>query len=193
MATNLSTNIQSLAVDDFFYFFLRLRKQRIRGVVNSIRTRFPGESREQLAQRLIASHASLSLIGGALFHVPALLPGIAQVWKVLGLVGGASALTRMHLYLILEIALLYGKDIDDQARVPEMVSVVAATAAAVGAPAVAVRLFDVSPLIAIPVAGLTATAVTRLIGKTAIRHYAGEAPVLLPTPEAGTSPAPASA
>ena len=45
-----------------------------------------------------------------------------QALKILGVAGGASVLTRMHLYLIMEIALLYGKDIEDQARVPEMVA-----------------------------------------------------------------------
>jgi hypothetical protein len=48
-------------------------------------------------------------------------------FEFLGFVGGTAAITRMHLYLILEIALLYGMDIDDEARVPEMIAVVAAT------------------------------------------------------------------
>jgi hypothetical protein len=83
---------------------------------------------------------------------------------------GAAALTRLHLYLILEIALLYGKDIDDQARVPEMLAVVAATGAAAGVP-VLMRLLGLHPLLSIPVAGLTASTVTHLIGHTAIRYY----------------------
>src|SRR5262249_4986134 len=117
--------VQSLVTDDFLYFYLRLRKSRIRQLVQSLRERYKGESPEQLSRRLIASHPQLSAIGGSLVQLPLLMPGLGQVLKVLGFVGGLSAFTRAHIYLILEIALLYGRDIDDQARVPEIVGVVA--------------------------------------------------------------------
>lgn len=165
--------LQTLAQDEFLYYFLRLRKQRVRAVVSSLQVRFPAESPEQLAERLIDSHSSLSFLGGSLFHVPALLPGASQLWTVLGLAGGASVLTRMHVYLILEIALLYGRDIDDRERVPEIAAVVAATGAAVAGPAVLTSGLELNPLLAIPAAGLAATAVTRLIGKAAIARFAG--------------------
>ncbi|MBI5441200.1 MAG: hypothetical protein HY900_08315 [Deltaproteobacteria bacterium] len=175
----------SLMADDFFYFFLRLRKPRIRAVVEGLRARFPGESREGLARRLIDSHANLSLLGGTIFHAPGVLPGFGQAWRLFGLVGGASALTRMHLYLILEIALLYGKDIDDDARVPEMMAVVAATGAAVTGPALLLETFGVPALLTLPAAGLAATALTRLVGELAMEHYGKEAPAPLEEPAAG--------
>ncbi|MEJ2070376.1 MAG: hypothetical protein P8X58_08205 [Syntrophobacterales bacterium] len=106
---------QSLLTDNFFYFFLRLRKGQVRKVVETINDRFPDETLEQRARRLIEAQTSLSFLGGALLHLPMLIPGLGLALGLLGFVGGASALTRMHLYLILEIALLYGKDIDDQA------------------------------------------------------------------------------
>ena len=89
--------------------------------------------------------------------------------------GGTSALTRMHLYLILEIALLYVKDIDDQARVPEMVSVVLATGLAAGTPLL-VRALEVNPLFALPAGGLTSATAAKFIGESAIRHYTRELP-----------------
>ena len=125
---------QSMMTEDFFYFFLRLRKERIRKAVQACRTRYPDETQEGLARQLIASSSALSFMGGTLMHLPMLIPGIGQALKLLGFVGGASALTRMHLYLILEIALVYGKDIDVQERVPEMAAVVAATGLAVSRP-----------------------------------------------------------
>jgi hypothetical protein len=161
---------QSLAVDEFLYFFVQIRKHRIRTVVQGLQQRFPDETPAQLARRLIASHAELSFLGGSLLHVPMLLPGIGHVLKLLGFVTGAAALTRMHLYLILEIALLYGRDIDDAARVPEMMAVVAATGLAVSAPLLS-EVLSVTPLIAIPAAGLTATALTQMIGNAAIELY----------------------
>jgi hypothetical protein len=126
-----------------------------------------------LARRIIDSYTSVSFLGGTLMHLPFLLPGIGQALQLLGFVGGASALTRMHLYLILEIALAYGKDIDDEARVPEMVAVVAATGLAASAP-LAFQALDLNPLFALPASGLTAAGVAHLIGETAIQHYSAE-------------------
>lgn len=55
---------QSRLTDDFFYFFLRLRKDRIRKVVADVNARFPEESMEQRARRLIDGQTQLSLLGG---------------------------------------------------------------------------------------------------------------------------------
>ncbi len=178
---------QSLATDQFFYFFLRLRKQEIRRTVQALKARYPDDSPERLARRIIASHMPISFLGGALTHLPLLLPGVGQALKLLGFVGGASALTRMHLYLILEIALVYGKDIDEQARVPEMAAVVAATGLAASTPIV-LQILELNPIYAIPASGLSAVTVAQLIGNAAIQYYGG------PATEAAAafSPAPAS-
>ncbi|MGQ9919817.1 MAG: hypothetical protein ACUVRZ_00645 [Desulfobacca sp.] len=162
--------LQSQLTDDFFYFFLRLRKDRIRKVVKILQERCPGETPEQLARRLIASQRQLSFLGGALLHLPMFFPSLGAVLQGLGAAGGAAVLTRMHLYLILEIALLYGQDIDDQARVPEMVRVVLATGVAVGAPFL-MEYFGLNPLLALPTAALSAAGLAQLIGEQAIHLY----------------------
>jgi hypothetical protein len=169
-----SDNLQSVLTEEFFYFFLRLRKVRVCKVVEAIQARFPEETPEQLARRLIATQTQLSFLGGAILNLPMLIPGLGLTLKFLGMVSGSACLTRMHLYLILEIALLYGKDIDDRARVPEMVAVVAATGLAAGTP-VLMNALDLNPMWSIPAAGLTASAVSQIIGETAIRLYRGEA------------------
>jgi hypothetical protein len=184
-----SHEMQSIMTEEFFYFFLRLRKARIRKVVEAMQARFPGETPEQLARRLIAAQTPLSFLGGTLLHLPFLIPGLGQTLQLLGVMGGGASLSRMHLYLILEIALLFGKDIDDRARVPEMVAVVAATGLAAGAPFL-IKALDLSPLLALPAAGLTASTVAQLIGDQAIRFYrqALEAPagsVALPAESMG--------
>ena len=168
-------DLQSVLTENFFYFFLRLRKGHVRKVVETINARFPDETLEQRARRLIEAQTSLSFLGGALVQLPILIPGLGLALGLLGFVGGASALTRMHLYLILEIALLYGKDINDQDRVPEMVSVVLATGLAAGAPLL-VQALEVNPLLALPAGGLTCATVAQLIGESAIRHYSRELP-----------------
>lgn len=173
--------VQSQFTDEFLYFFLRMRKERVRKVVQRVRSQYPDEGLEQLARRLISSKSQLSFIGGTLIQVPMLLPGIGQALKLLGMVGGASMLTRMHLYLIFEIALLYGKDIDEQARIPEVAAVVAAVGLGMSAPFL-VQVLELNPLYSLPVAGLSATAVTQLVGESAIRFYAGS--ITVPVEEA---------
>jgi hypothetical protein len=177
--------LQTRLTDDFFYFFLRLRKDRIRKVVANINACFPEESLEQRARRLIEDQMKLSFLGGLILDLPSMIPVVGQAVKVLGFVGGTSALVRMHLYLILEIALLYGHDIDDQARVPEMAAVVAGTGLAVGAPYLADAL-GFHPLASMVTGGMAGVAVSRLIGESAIRYYGQlqEAPETLHPAEA---------
>ncbi len=175
------TSRQSILADQFFYFFLRLRKNRIRAVVEAVNTGYPEESAEQKARRLIEAQTPLSFLGGTLIHLPMLIPGLGQVFQFLGFVGGTSAITRMHLYLILEIALLYGMNIDDEARVPEMLAVVAATGLAAGAPLLA-NVLDINPLLSLPAGGITAYAAARMIGEEAIRHYSKPAEEFIPAP-----------
>ncbi len=177
------TSRQSILADQFFYFFLRLRKSRIRKVVEAVNAGYPKETAEQKARRLIEAQTPLSFLGGALTHLPMAIPGLGQALMLLGFVGGASALTRMNLYLILEIALLYGKDIDDEARVPEMLAVVAATGVATGVPLLAGAL-EISPLLPLPVGGITASAVAMMIGEQAIRFYSRPSEELTPAPSA---------
>jgi len=176
-------SVQSVLTDNFFYFFLSLRKGRIEKIVEAINSRFPEETREQRARRLIAAQTPLSFLGGALTELPMLIPGLGQALRLMGLVGGTSVLIRMHLYLILEIALLFGKDINDEARVAEMVAVVMATGLAAGAPLL-IRALAVNPLWALPAGGLTCASAAQLIGESAIRFYSQEAPAqaALPAP-----------
>ena len=147
-----------------------MRKGEIRRTVQALKERYPDESQAQLARRLINSKAILSLVGGSLIHLPLFFPGIGQALKLLGVVGATSLLTRMHLYLILEIALIYDRDIDDSARVPEMLAVVAATGLSATSPLV-VRALDLHPYYALPAGGLSAVATARLIGESAINYY----------------------
>ena len=171
MSTELAlSKRQSRMTDDFFYFFLRLRKDRMRKVVADINARFPEEPVEQRARRLITDQTQLSLLGGLILDLPTMIPGIGQALKILGFVGGTSALVRMHLYLILQIALLYGNDIDDQDRVPEMLAVVAGTGLAVGAPFIA-EVLGLHPLLSMVTGSLAAVSMSRLIGESAIRYY----------------------
>jgi hypothetical protein len=180
--------LQGLATDQFFYFFLRLRKSEVRRTVQTLRARYPDETPEQLSRRLIDSHSRVALIGGAFSYLPFMLPWVGRALRLAGVVGTTSMLTRMHLYLILEIALVHGHDIDDQARVQEMAAVVGATGLAAGTPLLLDAL-EWTALIGLPVSMLSASAITQMIGDTALRLYSGQltigdasAPLIGPAP-----------
>lgn len=164
------TKTQGIATDQFFYFFLRLRKGEVRRVVQRAKTLYPKDSTEKLARRLIFAQSSLALVGGAILYVPQLFPAAGSLWKMAGLVGGSSMLARMNLYLILEIALLYGEDIDDRARVPEMMAVVAASGLSAASPLL-VSSQGWPAAAAIPASALSASAVASLVGESAIAFY----------------------
>lgn len=163
-------NKQGLVTDQFLYFYLRLRKSEIRRIVDKVKKLYPNETPEQWARRLINTQSALSFIGGGILHLPQLIPVVGSTLKYAGLAGGASVLTRMHLYLILEIAHIYGHDIEDQARVAEMSAVVAASGLAATAPWW-VNQLGWHPALAIPASGFTSTVVTQMIGAAAIRLY----------------------
>ncbi len=165
------SRLQSLATDEFFYFFLRLRKGEVRRIVDLLQRRYPSEGPEQLSARLIASKARLALLGGTLVSLPGLWPGIGNGLQLAGIVGATSMLTRMNLYLINEIALAFGEDIDDAARVGDMIAVAGATAIATAAPSVLGRSLDLDPWLQLSTGALSSAAMTELVGQLAIEHF----------------------
>jgi hypothetical protein len=184
--THSTGRTQYLAIEEFFYFFLRLRKNEVRRTVRELELRWPDDDPAARARRVTNAKLGLSLLGGGLLRAPLLFPGLGQALKLAGVVGAGSMLTRMHLYLILEVACIYGEDIDDVARVPEMVAVVAATGLGAAAPSL-LESFNLPPVYAVPAGALSMAAVTKLIGTTAARFYAGEGPFAVePADAAGT-------
>ena len=79
---------QSRLTDDFLYFFLRLRKDRMRKVVADINQRYPEEALEQRARRLIDAQTQLSLLGGLILDLPTMIPVIGHAMKDSGFCGG---------------------------------------------------------------------------------------------------------
>ena len=161
---------QALSADKFLYFFLGLRKGEIRRRVDTLRKRYPDDTHEQLAGRVIAAQRPLSLLGGALLELPMLLPRLGAPLKLLGMAGAASALVRMHMAMILEIALIYGFDIDERARLKEMTVVLAATGLASAVPILG-RARGLRMPESLVVGTLAVTTVSELVGRSAIVYY----------------------
>ena len=159
-------------MDKFFFFVMGLRKEEIRQRVASIKARYPEKSPEELARRLISAQAPLSLIGSALMHVPMLIPALGPAIKILGMTGGAVVMAQLNMSLILEIALLYGHDIDEHARVKEMGAVMALTGLSSGTGMIP-DVLGMPPFVRFLAGGLTVITVSQLIGEAAIKYYGG--------------------
>ena len=175
--------LQSLTADEFFYFFLRMRKGEVKRIVGMLQSRYPEENPVELSKRLIASKTRLALLGGTLLSLPLLLPGIGQTLKFAGIVGATSMLTRMNLYLINEIALAFGEDIDNKARVGDMMAVVGATALGAAAPGIVAQSVGLNPWLRLPTGAFSSAGMTQLIGQTAIRHFRRKAMARKAIPE----------
>lgn len=161
-----------VAMDKFFFFFFGLRRSLVRERITELKRDYPDESPEQLARRLIDADTTLSLSGGALLHLPMFAPDIGSALRLVGLAAVASPMTAMHVYLILEIALLFGRDIDDPARVPELLAIITASGLISGTPWL-LRSMGLNPLLAVPVGTLTVMAARRLVVEAAISYYKG--------------------
>jgi hypothetical protein len=171
--------MQGDATEKFFYFFMGLRKGEIRRRVAKLQAEFPDQSPEQLARRLIRAQIPLSALGGSLLHVPMFVPGIGSALKAIGLAGGAAVILRMHLFLVLEIATLFGRDIDERARLREMLAVVAASGLASGS-TLTPEAVSLKPYLGLIAGGVGVTLMSQVLGEAAIRYYR-DGPVANPT------------
>lgn len=165
-------SVQSIAAEKILYYFVSLRKAEVRGRIAALRKRYPDESAEQLSRQLVNAQTVVDSVGGALLHLPAFVKTAWLPLWIFGVATSTHAMMRMHLDLILEIALLYGHDIDDRARVREIIAIVAATGLTFFTPLL-LRAMKLNPWYAVPAGSLTVTAVNRLIGEAAIRYYRG--------------------
>ena len=174
--TSLSPpKLQSLTMEKFLYHFLGMRKGEIRRRVKLVKERHPGESPEQLARRMVAGHMPLSLVGAAVLHVPMFVPGIGPLLKGLGVAGGAATLVRLHTALIMEIALLFGRNIDEKARLKEIWAVMAMAGLATASPFL-VQRFGMKPLLGISTGLSAVSAISEIVGEVAIQYYKRTSP-----------------
>ena len=166
-----NNKLQSITSEEFFYFFLRMRKGEVKRIVGLLQARYPEESPEQLSKRLIASKSRLAMLGGTLLSVPGLFPGVGSTLKLAGIVGATSMLTRMNLYLINEIALVFGEDLDESARISDMMAVVGATSISTAAPGYLGPMLGLNVWAQLPTGAVTSAAMTQIIGRAAISHF----------------------
>ena len=176
MSNNLvsGSNPWGLSWEKFFYYFMGLRKGELRKDMAVMKAQYPNDDAHQLARRVVNAQVPLSLAGGTLLQTPLFIPGISPFLKYLGIATGASVMVILNMTMLLQIALVYGHDIDDRARLKEMFAIVAASGLA-GGTSVLPQLGALSPSFRALVGGTTVATVSQLIGEAAIRYYRGKA------------------
>ncbi|MGD8875123.1 MAG: hypothetical protein PVH38_08250 [Gammaproteobacteria bacterium] len=169
-----TTGQWGLSTEKFFYFFMGLRKGEIRKQVQMMKARFPDDDPAQLARRFVAAQTPLSLLGGALMHLPMLVPALGPPLKLAGIAMGSSVMIRLNMTLLLQIAMLYGHDIDDRARLKEMAAIIAASGLASGT-SLFPYVFNLQPRTKAILGGASVMTVSQLLGTAAIRYYGHDA------------------
>lgn len=170
-------NKWGIASEKFFYYCMGLRKGDLSKQVTIMRSRYPDDSTERLARRFIAAQIPLSLVGSALIHVPAAIPAIGPAFRFLGLASGTTATMILNMTLLMQIALLYGYDIDDRARFKELMAVIAATGISSASTFVLPQLANLAPGIRAIAGGATILTTAQLIGETAIKYFSRNQPL----------------
>ena len=83
---------------------------------------------------------------------------------------GFSVMIRLNMTLLLQIAMLFGHDIDDQARLKEMAAIIAASGLA-SSTSLLPYVFNLEPRTKAVLGGTSVMTVSQLIGETATRYY----------------------
>jgi len=161
-----------LATEKFFYFFMGLRKGEIRKQLSMMKARYPDDDPHTLARRFVAAQVPLSLLGGTLLHAPMFVPTVGPVLKLLGIGVGASVMIRLNMTLLMQIALIFGYDIDDRARLKEMAAIIAASGLA-GGTTLLPHLLQLAPRYKALAGGAAVMTVSQLLGEAAIQYYGG--------------------
>jgi len=166
----------SLSTEKFFYFFMGLRKGEIRKQVQMMKERHPDEDPKQLSRRFVTAQVPLSFLGGALMHLPMLVPVLGPPLKLMGIAMGSSVMIRLNMTLLLQIAMLFGHDIDNRARLKEMAAIIAASGLASGT-SLLPYVFNLEPRAKAVIGGASVMTVSQLLGEAAIRYYSSKTTV----------------
>ena len=160
-----------LATEKFLYYCMGLRKADIRGQVAIMRSRYPDDTPERLARRFIAAQTPLSMVSSALIHIPSVIPVAGPAFRFLGVASGTTLMMVLNMTLAMQIALIFGRDLDDKARLKELFVVIAATGLASGSTTLVPQLSTLRPRLKAIAGGATIMTTSRLIGEIALEYY----------------------
>ncbi len=160
-----------LATEKFFYYCMGLRKGVISEQVAIMQSQYPNDTPERLARRFIAAQIPLSMVSSALVHIPTVIPVAGPAFRFLGLASGTTLMMVLNMTLAMQIALIFGYDLDDRARIKELLAVIAATGLASGSTSLVPQLSSLRPRLRAVAGGATIMTTSQLIGEIALKHY----------------------
>jgi hypothetical protein len=160
-----------LATEKFFYYCMGLRKGEMRNQVESMKSRYPDETPERLARRFIAAQTPLSMVSSVLIHLPSVIPVAGPAFRFLGLASGTTLMMVLNMTLVMQIALIFDYDLDDRARIKELIAVIAATAAAASSTMLVPSIASLRPGLRALVGSATIMTTAQLIGEIALKHF----------------------
>ena len=160
-----------LATEKFFYYCMGLRKGDMSRQVAMMKTRYPNDTPERLARRFIAAQMPLSMVSSALIHLPTVIPVAGPAFRFLGLASGTTLMMILNMTLVMQIALIFGYDLDDRARVKELLAVIATTAAASGITLLVPQLASLRPRLRAVVGSAAIMTAAQLTGEIALKYF----------------------
>ena len=156
-----------IGIDWLMTFLGRADTDKIRQTVAEMRSRYPDETPEQIANRLIVAK---TWEGGRLGLLTNIIPPIAALFLGIELI----ATTKLQTEMVYEIAAAYNLDLDEPARRGEVMAIFGLS---LGADVVKTGLtvVEILPGIGAVVGASTNAAMLYVLGQTACRFYANKA------------------
>ena len=156
-----------IGIDWLMTFLGRVNTDKIRQTVAEMRSQYPNETPEQIANRLIVQK---TWEGGRLGLLTNIIPPIAALFLGIELI----ATTKLQTEMVYEIAAAYNLDLDEPARRGEVLAIFGLS---LGADVVKTGLtvVEILPGIGAVVGASTNAAMLYVLGQTACRFYANKA------------------
>ncbi len=139
---------------------------KVQQTVDNLRSQYPEETADQIAQRLIVRK---TWEGGRLGLLTNVIPPIAALFMGIELI----ATTKMQTEMVYEIAAAYGKDLENPARRGEVLAIFGLS---LGADVLktGLTIVEIVPGIGAVVGASTNAAMLYVLGQTACRFYTGK-------------------
>ena len=155
-----------IGLDWLMTFLGKVDTQKTAATVSQMRARYPNESSEQIANRLIIEKA---WDGGRVGLLANIVPPIAALFLGIELI----ATTKLQTEMVYEIAAAYGLDLEDPARRGEVLAIFGLS---LGADALktGLTIVEIIPGVGAVVGASTNAAILYVLGQTACRFYAAK-------------------
>lgn len=164
----LKTTDKIIGLDWLMTFLGKADTAKVKQTVKEIRLRYPEETPNQIAHRLIVEK---TWEGGRLGLLTNIIPPIAALFMGIELI----ATTKLQTQMVYEIAYAYGLDLEEPARRGEVLAIFGLSFGA-DILKTGLSVVEIIPGIGAVVGASTNAAILYVLGQTACRYYEGKIP-----------------